>query len=191
MQVSAYYHNTCATLRDGSVMCWGDNDDGQLGNGSRMGAVAMPVPGTVRGLSGIVEVRVGANAACARSSTGSVTCWGRNLEGLAGIGTAGASVLVPDRPVLGLTDAVALSVGELHACALRRSGSVVCWGFNQFGQLGNGTTTNAPAPVAVSGLAGVTDIIAGGHGTCARSGAGVSCWGGLTTHTIPEPVALP
>ena len=85
--------------------------------------------------------------------TGAVVCWGANRAGALGDGSATA------RPspvaVLGLTDAVGLSLGEAFTCARRASGAVVCWGDNELGQLGDGSRNARAAPslaLAVFGL---------------------------------------
>ena len=69
-------------------------------------------------------------------------------------------------------------MGRFHACALVRSGEVLCWGGNAFGQLGDGTTVNRPAPAVVPGIGPVAHIAAGSKHTCVVTVAGaVLCWG--------------
>jgi alpha-tubulin suppressor-like RCC1 family protein len=90
----------------------------------------------------------------------------------------GSFVDSPPTPVSGLTDAIAVASGLQHSCALRVGGSMVCWGANDTGQLGNGTTTRSTIPIAVPGMSGVVAIAAGGFHTCAVLSSGsVRCWG--------------
>jgi|JI10StandDraft_1071094.scaffolds.fasta_scaffold155969_3 alpha-tubulin suppressor-like RCC1 family protein len=77
-----------------------------------------------------------------------------------------------------LTDVIDVAAGSAHACALKTDGTVVCWGGNEYGQLGNGTTTDSLVAVPVSGLNSVISIEAGLSHTCAlRSDGSVFCWG--------------
>jgi alpha-tubulin suppressor-like RCC1 family protein len=80
--------------------------------------------------------------------------------------------------VAGIGNAVGVSVGAYHSCALLGDGTARCWGFNQYGQLGNGTMANSPVPVNVSGLTSAVQLEAGWFHTCAvRSDGTARCWG--------------
>jgi alpha-tubulin suppressor-like RCC1 family protein len=134
---------------------------------------------------------VGGYSACAVLSDGTVQCWGNDSTGQLGQGlsTDDSGFAPPSQSpwpmaVTGLTGATAVSVGSDFignggfACALLSEGTVKCWGVNDFGQLGNGTTTDSSTPVAVLGLSGVTAISAGLDFACALLSDGtVRCWG--------------
>ena len=168
--------HSCALLVNNTVQCWGYNFYGQLGNGTN---VSSSIPVTVSGLSEINAITAGQSHTCALRTDGGLNCWGYNAYGQVGDGT----LLLRIAPVLvgGLfVEVSAVSAGLFHTCALLTDGVINCWGYNIFGQLGNGTINNSNTPVNVSGLATsqVSEIAAGGTHTCARLSDGkVKCWG--------------
>jgi alpha-tubulin suppressor-like RCC1 family protein len=93
-----------------------------------------------------VYMSAGQYNSCAVRSSGAVACWGENMFGQIGDGTSGADARTA-RAVTGIADAISVEVGARHACALRLSGELWCWGYNWAGQLGDGTTTNQSLPV--------------------------------------------
>ncbi len=185
--ISSGVLNGCALKPDGSVACWGENIDGQLGNGTFTPNSSTPVP--VTGLAGVVALSAGGAHHCVLKADRTASCWGKNEKGALGDGTAGSTPATSTAPatttskavptaVLGLTDAVALSGGTLHTCAVKANATVVCWGGNEAGQLGDGSTTDRSLPTAVPGLTNVVAISAGKQHTCAlRSTGTVHCWG--------------
>ncbi len=177
--VAAGYVHTCALLAGGAVKCWGADDRGQLGNGATSDSslpvdVALPAPASA--------VVAGYAHSCALVA-GGVWCWGDNTTGEIGDGTT-ANRSSPVQ-VVGISGATALAAGGDspptpygHTCAVVSGGAVLCWGFNGWGQLGDGTTTQRASPVQVlGGLPGATAVAAGGRHTCALAGGAVWCWG--------------
>ena len=167
----------CAVTAEGGVKCWGNNEYGQLGDGSTY--YRRPTPVSVSGLADrVTAISVGYVFTCALTIEGAVQCWGGNATGQLGDGTTtNRSVPVT---VSGLAGGVtAISAGGTHACALMASGAVKCWGRNYSGQLGDDTTTDRLSPVDVVGLAGpATAITGGGLHTCALMAVGPTmCWG--------------
>lgn len=176
--VLAGVNTTCALLSSGSVKCYGGNEKGEIGNNGTSDMYTTPQ--NVSGLSsGVTAISVGAFFNCALLNSDSVQCWGRNQFSQLGAVTTGEVSKVP-LTVSGLGSGVtAISSGTSHTCALFITGAVKCWGFNQSGQLGDGTTTTRLNPVTVSGLSsGVTAISAGADHTCALLSTGaLKCWG--------------
>ncbi|MFG6439419.1 PKD domain-containing protein [Roseateles sp. LKC17W] len=176
VSVATAAYSTCALNQAGAVHCWGLNGSGQVGDGSN---VNRSTPVAVSGLgSGVVAISAGWEHMCALTSAGAVKCWGAGSNGQLGQGSIANSRTPVD--VVGLSSGVlAISTGAYHSCALTSAGAVRCWGGNFSGQLGNGTTTNSTAPVAVQGLeAGVVALDAFGEHSCAITSArGLVCWG--------------
>jgi hypothetical protein len=147
--VSAGRDHTCALLSGGTVKCWGWNSYGQLGDGT---TTASSTPVALSGLTGLSAISAGAYHTCALLSGGTVECWGWNAYGQLGDGTTNFFGETTPVAVSGLSGASAISAGGDHTCAVLRGATVKCWGYNNYGQLGDGTTTDSPTPVTVRGL---------------------------------------
>jgi alpha-tubulin suppressor-like RCC1 family protein len=177
--IAAGWTHTCA-LVNGGVQCWGWNDLGELGDNSTTNSSA---PVDVEGLtSGVTAIAAGDKHTCALVN-GGVQCWGYNDFGELGHQSSqtcysGLPCSTVPVDVEGLTSGVtAIAAGGYHTCALVNGGAQ-CWGWNGYGQLGNGSTTDSTSPVRVSGLtSGVQAIAARSSYTCAVVDGGAQCWG--------------
>jgi alpha-tubulin suppressor-like RCC1 family protein len=175
VSVSAGNDHTCALLASGEVRCWGYAP-----------VQSSKIPVVIQGVGKAEAISVGSYA-CALVS-GAVRCWGESLYGL-GDGTTDRSATAV--AVSGIGNATAISVGDDYACAVvGRTGSAPgearCWGYNDSGQLGNGTTTYSPVPVPVGTIVAPQSISAGGLHTCSfLPGTGqLSCWGNNSTRQL-------
>jgi len=193
--------HTCVLRRAGTVWCWGDNQAGQLGDGTHMGR-AFPL--AVSGLAGsAVAIAASLHNTCAVLANGEAQCWGANDTDQLGDGT----VLQRAQPMLVSTVAptfTTVAAGYNHTCALATLGLVWCWGDNSSGQLGLGSTLPPTLPVPINGLTNVTTLVSGGASngtghTCALlASAQVQCWGNNTygqlgdgtQQTRPAPVTV-
>lgn len=174
--LAAGTNHTCSLSADGGVQCWGDNFNGQLGDATN-NDTNIPVP--VDGLaSGVEAIAAGVDHTCALTDAGGVKCWGGNFRGQLGDASNDDSNVPVD--VDGLSTGVeAVAARGDFTCAVTTTGGAKCWGYNGYGQLGDGTTTHRNSPVDVGGpLTDVVGISAGHTHACAViSGGGVKCWG--------------
>lgn len=170
--------HSVAVLDDGSMLSWGDNDRGQLGDGT---ANHRPSPGSVPGLDGVVAAACAYHHTLALREDGTVWAFGINDRGQIGDGTT-AHRHAPV-PVGGLSDVRALSAaggggeanpgGYGHSLALLADGTVYAWGCNDHGQLGTGTTAPSQlTPAPVPGLSGIGQITTGGEVPVSRENPG-------------------
>lgn len=178
-KISVGGNHACVIRSGGGVACWGDNSNGQIGNGSSgFGAKAVSPYNIAAVASNVSHISVGGALSCAIHA-GAAKCWGAGNVGQ--IGNSGTVLRTSPTQVTGLTSSVTeiSAISGSHVCAIH-SGAAKCWGSNTKGQLGDGTTTQRSAPVAVSGLGGAPTTIyaAAGSVTCARIADGsINCWG--------------
>lgn len=173
--VAAGWQHTCAVTIAGDVKCWGDNQDGQLGDGT---AIDTNSPVEVAGLATVVRaIAAGARHTCVLTVTGSVKCWGNNHHGQLGDGSVNARVTPLD--VAGPTGNIsAITAGKQHSCALDTSGAVRCWGDNRHREVGEDSESEKVRPVEMTLLKHTARAIAaGGEHTCALTLDRIYCWG--------------
>lgn len=143
--VAAGGRHTCALTSAGGAKCWGRNDFGQVGDGTG-GQLNSPVD--VVGLtSGVASMTAGRYHTCATmSSDGSVKCWGS----VDGSGQVGDTAVRTPMDIAGTSGITAIGGGEGHTCGATSAGGAKCWGRNDYGQLGDGTTVGTMNPVDVA-----------------------------------------
>lgn len=184
--------HACSVLSDGSIMCWGNNSRGQLGNGLTTDSA---VPVAVTGISNAKAVMAGFYHSCALLLDGSIQCWGNNEFGQ--LGSVSAAYSPTPVTVKEISDAIAITSGGCaHTCALFSNGTMKCWGNNKYAQLGTGNSDVYSKPVTVIHISKAIAAAAGVGHTCAvLSDGSVKCWGqGLGVPTawdsiVPLPVA--
>ena len=158
--IAAGGFHTCALTTSGGVLCWGRNQEGELGLETSelcMTDSCSTTPLAVPGLSeGVQTIAAGGLHTCAVTDAGAGFCWGDNTRGQIGNGQA------PDTTsptlVLGASEGLVLmAAGQFHTCAVDTAGAVLCWGQNADGQIGDGTTSDRSTPVTVFGFSGPPD----------------------------------
>lgn len=199
-QIAIGTFTTCAVMPTGTVSCWGRGTDYNRGDNTTARSATAT---TVMGLTGAVEVELGSYSGCARTTANQVWCWGLNDFGQLADATLATGMIA--KPTM-YPSAIALTMSgthtdppsSMHSCVLTSTGTVLCAGANQNGQLGDGTTTQRMAPVTAA-IDTVTAVDAGTWHTCAaRVDGSVWCWGrnhrgqlGRGTQTNNELVPAP
>lgn len=177
-RLSAGGSHTCGRTTAGEVYCWGSNLRGQLGDGR--GGTDSPTPRLIAGNLELVQVRAGLVHTCGRTSGGAIYCWGSNLFGQLGDGQAGTNSDLPVAVDTNLTFETVGGAAVHHTCAL--SGMrAYCWGWNELGQLGDGTRTDRASPVLVQGDHRFLELAAGQSYSCGITLFNETfCWGSNT-----------
>jgi alpha-tubulin suppressor-like RCC1 family protein len=177
---------TCGILLTGETYCWGNNTGGTLGDGTTL---TRGEPSPVNGQHHFVQVSASTLAnVCAVDTDGQAWCWGDNTYGQIGDGTVGAQKNVPTA-VSGGLKFISISAGGGHTCAIAADSSAYCWGFNQFGQLGDGTEQNHSIPTRVAWTGSFKEIVASLAHTCALQDNGDPlCWGSNQTGPLGSPI---
>ncbi|MCO4764063.1 MAG: hypothetical protein KC502_21310 [Myxococcales bacterium] len=175
---NSYGNFFCALLNSGKVACWGDNTQGQIGNGKAGSGQVALTPSVVPKLDNVIDVATGANHTCVVKLNGTVWCWGDGF--LFQLGNGGQQDSRKPVQFKGVTGATAVAAGDRFTCALTSTGTVWCAGDNRFGACGDGTVDGfyVKTPKQVKGLSDVVALDAGEGQVCARrSDNKVLCWG--------------
>lgn len=180
VSINAGGNTTCVILDNGSGMCWGQNNHGHLGDGGYNDQNS-PTPISILPANrSLVAMDIGFGHTCGIFDDGLVQCWGNNTHGRFGDGSENSSTYPRATSLPAGRTAISIDAGIDHTCAIMDDSSALCWGRNDFGQLGDGSTNGSTTPVDVSmptGL-GVAEISAGSLHTCAvATNASVWCWG--------------
>lgn len=168
---------SCALAIDGAAWCWGNNANGQLGNGSGLSA---GVPVLVSGGHRFASVVAGGAHACGLTSEGAAWCWGRGTNGQ--LGDGGSSSRSAPVAVSGGHTFRSLVAGEFHSCGITTSGAALCWGANNNGQIGIGNAGGMQlTPTLVTGGHSWATLAAGNDHSCGITVQAVGyCWGRAT-----------
>ena len=206
--ISANTNYSLALKADGTVWAWGDCLTGELGNGTSGPFCQSNVPVQVLGLPHIIAIAAGGYHALALAEDGTVYAWGNNLVGQLGDGTInpgqfGDPPVPNDRSIAaivpGLANVIAISAGDYFSVALSADGSVLAWGSNNSGQLGDGTTTDRLVPTATLMTDAVSISAHAGHMLSLKQDGTAWSWGfGLygqlgtgTNENSSVPVVIP
>lgn len=169
---SAGAMHTCAIDTAGGLHCWGANDRGQVGNGTR---TDQPAPVAIAPQLKFTEVSAGGAHTCAISSDSRAFCWGAGDQGQTG--AADLEDVLEPREVAGMSFS-GITAGGAHTCALGPQQVAYCWGANEIGQLGDSTNVSRASPAPVFGLTPYIRVAAGYRHTCAlHTDARAVCWG--------------
>jgi len=172
--VSAGQHS-CGLTAGGSAFCWGSNTTGELGIGSTKDQTA---PAEVAGGLTFASLYAGWGHTCGLTSGGDAYCWGLNLSGQLGTGETTEDPVTEPVAVSGGHKFVSLSLGGTFTCGMVAAGTAYCWGWNQLGQLGDGTQTDRSVPTAINITETFKELEAGALHVCAVSTTNETfCWG--------------
>lgn len=174
----------CGVTTGGQILCWGLNDFGQLGRGYTSPYFSPePLPEPVLDDRVFETVAVGSMHVCAIDATQAAWCWGRNFDGELGLGTFAGSLPTP-QPVAGGHLFAQVNAGWVFSCGVDANGQGLCWGQNQYGQLGRGfkSGVDQPMPGPVVGGHTFRAISVGRQHACGITTTGEAyCWGDGTS----------
>ena len=174
ISISSGSFHTCAALNNGEVYCWGFNAYGQLGDFSTNNS---NIPVKARLLENQIPTQVSSGVfhTCSLLDGGEIACWGDNSVGQLGDGTFTSSTIpiIADTPVA--SSALSISVGQRHSCSVLDDATLYCWGFNEYGQLGDESTDNRNSPIEIDLMHGSAAQIQCSAGTYQPDASQPSC----------------
>lgn len=191
-QVSGGEDHTCGVRTSGRLYCWGDDSEGQLGDGLTNADQATPVE-VLGGFTNWISVSAGSKHTCARRAPGRLYCWGEDAFGGLGDGGSNTAMPVPTLVAGGFTDWTSVTAGGQHTCGRRATGQLYCWGFDGSGAVGDGgIPLDRSIPTLVAGGATNWTAVATGDGhSCGRRATGrIYCWGNDSFGQLGDSVAL-
>jgi alpha-tubulin suppressor-like RCC1 family protein len=205
VSAAAGWGSSFAVLADGRIMAWGTRSRGILGITPRaeveVSAQARPnahTPTPIAAQFDAIDLSVGSDHVLALARDGTVWSWGYGPKGQLGIGpppiinfkthTPAAMTFVPfPVQIPGLTDVIAVAAGDDHSMALKRDGTIVSWGGNKFGQLGDGTTVDRTTPAPVPGIGKVIAIAADSFSVAVLADGRALSWGYASSGSLGRP----
>jgi alpha-tubulin suppressor-like RCC1 family protein len=174
-ELSAGLNFTCALTAQGGVKCWGRNAEGQLGDGTQIDRTS---PVAASGLSsGVKAISSRQRNSCVALNDGTYKCWGMDEHAQAGDGTP-SRLLFPGNSISFSGTVKEISAGPNDTCIATTDNKAFCWGYNSWGQLGDGTQVDRSSPIQVWRLAQIAAVVNGADHSCALDDVGGAwCWG--------------
>lgn len=183
LEIKAGGYTTCGRTAAGAAWCWGRGTSGELGNGA---TTTSSVPVQVIGGLSFTKLGRGTYHSCGITAAGDAYCWGRNSGGSLGNGTTTDATAGPVA-VSGGLKFVSIAGGQDHTCALTAAGKAYCWGGNNNGGLGDGTTTDRLVPTPVSGNLTFSSLNLSSYQSCGIVGSNNAyCWGSNWTAQLGD-----
>lgn len=180
LQASGGASHTCAVKNNGTLWCWGNDGNGQLGNGAATGDQDSPVQESTNATDWVHISARGGSHSCAIKTNGTLWCWGRDANGQLGNGAIAGDQVSPSQESTNATDWAQVSTALSHTCAVKTGGSLWCWGRDHFGQLGNGATATdqvSPARESTNATDWVQVSAANLHTCAIKTDKSLWCWG--------------
>jgi hypothetical protein len=184
--VTAGTSHACGVALDGVAYCWGENANGELGDGTR---TQRHRPQPVAGAVVFASLSAGGSHTCGIASDGRAWCWGAHERGQLGVDSAGFRSTVPI-PVDQDRTYASITAGSEHTCAVAADGSAYCWGSNDQGQLGFAGTPLRRSPTVTGGGRRYSLLAAAVTHTCGLVAGQAFCWGASFVPPTPLPTGL-